>query len=351
MEGLPGMSLRAVAAVLAPLVVGSLLTGCSSGADRTAAPTPTTAVPARASAGCTAEVPVGSGEEKVTLTAAGRSGWYFRHVPASYRPARPMPVVVDLHGYSESAEIHLRMSELGAFGDKAGFVTITPQVDDPVPMWNTDLRGADLAWIGALLDEVEGTVCVDRNRVHVAGMSMGAFMTSAVACRYADRVASVAPVAGIRDIDGCRPSRPVPVVAFHGTDDGFVAWEGGYGKQVASLPRPDGSGPIGSGPTATTGPEPPSIQEITAAWAERNGCRATPSAHRVADDVVELRFPCPAHREVELYRIDGGGHAWPGSEFSASVARFVGKTTMSISADEVMWRFFQQHPLRPASSG
>src|SRR5690606_35123548 len=197
----------------------------------------------------------------------------------------------------------------------------------------------------------EETLCVDTNRVYVTGLSNGAFMTSAVACAYADRVAAVAPVAGIQDVDGCDPARPVPVVAFHGTDDQFVSFEGGLGPAVADLPAPDGSGgTVGDAPPPTTGgSDEPSVPEITAAWAERNGCDAEPEAEEVADDVTVERYPCPDGADVALYRVEGGGHTWPGSEFSASLEEIMGTTTMAISANEVMWEFFVDHPLTPAA--
>jgi polyhydroxybutyrate depolymerase len=195
--------------------------------------------------------------------------------------------------------------------------------------------------------------------VYVTGLSNGAFLTSAVACRYADRIAAAAPVAGIRDIDGCDPSRPVPVVAFHGTADTFVAYDGGYGSSVANLPSPDGSGKtigqsggdrISQGnATTTTAPgstKPPTIEEITADWAKRNGCSAKRTEEKVASDVTLLAWSCPKGDEAELYRVEGGGHSWPGSAFSKQVASVVGRTTDSISADEIMWRFFRDHPLR-----
>jgi poly(3-hydroxybutyrate) depolymerase len=49
--------------------------------------------------------------------------------------------------------------------------------------------------------------------------------------------------------------------------------------------------------------------------------------------------------EAELYRVEGGGHSWPGSELLANVENVVGHTTMSISTNEVMWEFLEQHPL------
>ena len=77
------------------------------------------------------------------------------------------------------------MSEAGPRADAVGFVVIYPQgVGDPVG-WNTTLGSADLAYIGHVLDRVEDDLCVDRRRVFAAGLSMGAFMSSSIACQYA----------------------------------------------------------------------------------------------------------------------------------------------------------------------
>jgi polyhydroxybutyrate depolymerase len=202
-----------------------VLASCSGSSGTSAKVTPSTTDPARAaarpSAGCKAATPVAAGEEKVTLTSGGAERWYFRHVPPGYAAAKPVPVVLDLHGYSEGATVHTHMSDLGSFGDTNHFVTITPQGTGAVARWDTNLDSPDLTFIGDLLDQVGRTVCVNERRVYVTGLSNGAFLTSAVACKYADRIAAAAPVAGIRDIPGCKPARPVPVIAFHGTADGF----------------------------------------------------------------------------------------------------------------------------------
>ena len=80
--------------------------------------------------------------------------------------------------------------------------------------------------------------------------------------------------------------------------------------------------------------------------AKRNGCGTTPTQKALTSDVTMISFPCPAGAEVELLRVAGGGHSWPGSAFSASIGGTVGKTTMTISANTLMWDFFQAHPLR-----
>lgn len=288
-----------------------------------------------------------AGEELVTTTSGDVQREYYRHVPPAHDGTTPVPVVLDFHGYSEGATIHLRMSELGPYGDEQGFVTITPQGLGEVARWEASLGSADLAFVSDLLDEVGETLCVDLERIYVAGLSNGAFMTSAIACELADRVAAVAPVAGVRAIEGCEPSRPVPVVAFHGTDDGYVGYDGGLGERAANLPAPDGSGrTLGElGLEVLDEPVGPSVPEIVAAWAQRNGCDATTSETVIAEDVVLISHDCPPGADAQLYRIEGGGHAWPGSAFSAQVEPLVGRTTFSIDANEVMWAFFQDHPL------
>ena len=309
-------------------------------------------VPALPSAGCGADpaTAVVPGEQRVTITSSGVERWFFERIPPAHDGHQPLPLVLDFHGYSEGAEIHLLMSALGPFGDEHGFVTLTPQGTGPVPRWDTTLGSPDLVFVGDLLDHAETTLCIDTNRVFVTGLSNGAFMSSAIACAYADRVAAVAPVAGIRNVTGCAQERPVPIVAFHGTDDGFVAYDGGLGERALDLPAPDGSGrtlrEAGVEPSADG--QTPSVPDIAESWAARNGCTGTELETTVSVDVALLTYGCPAGAEVELYRVDGGGHSWPGSDFSAQVVSVIGPTTFSIDANEIMWAFFMAHPL-PAS--
>ncbi len=314
-----------------------------------AAPTSTTAAaPVSAnSSGCKSLEPVPAGNSQVDLTSGGDARYYLRHVPAAYVVGTAMPVVVDLHGYQEGASIHTVMSSLGAYGEQQGFITITPQgTSNPVPRWDTDLASPDVAFIGDMLDNVETTLCVDVRRIFVTGLSNGAFMTSSMACAYADRFAAAAPVAGVvSNVKNCKPARAVPLITFHGTDDGFVAFDGGLGKDALELPLPDGKGKIGDNPEALKGLRGPSVPEHVAGWAKRNGCDATATETKIADDVTLVAYSCPSGADVNFYRVEGGGHTWPGSEFSKTIANVVGVTTSSINANELMWKFFSEHSL------
>jgi polyhydroxybutyrate depolymerase len=56
-----------------------------------------------------------------------------------------------------------------------------------------------------------------------------------------------------------------------------------------------------------------------------------------------LAFACPSGSAVELFRVSGGGHTWPGSRTSSELS-FLGYTAMDVSATALMWRFFPTHP-------
>ena len=328
------MTLRSVLATLAAVLLVPWIGATPAGARAK--------VESKASAGCGSSK-VREGEERISTTSGGVERGYFRHVPPAHDGEKPLPLVLDLHGASEPSTVHKGNSSLGTLGDERGFVTITPDGSGPVPHWDTRLESTDMVFLVDVLDEVEQTLCIDESRVFVAGYSNGAFAASVLACAYSDRIAAVAPVAGIRNVPGCAPARPVPVVAFHGTADEFVRFEGGLGSGVADLPPAEAQALIDLAAPTDSGE---SIPEVAAAWAQRNGCAAAPKERSVASDVTLVRYRCPGRADVQLYVAEGAGHTWPGSQFSKAIEQFVGPTTFSIDASTIMWRFFERHPLR-----
>jgi polyhydroxybutyrate depolymerase len=357
-------SLMRVGSVILVVVSAAALGACSSG-DQSGSTVPTegtsikgsettastapqsTTTSVAASTGCDTANPVAPGEVKIDTVSGSDSRWYWRSVPSAYDGTSPVPVVIDFHGYSEGADVHLMMTEMRQRGEIEGFVTVTPHGRGDVVRWDTALDSPDMVFVGDLLDELEATLCVDRRWIFATGLSNGAMMTSAVACVYADRIAAFAPVAGVQDPEGCAPSRPAPLLAIHGTDDGFVSYTGGLGEDALDLPAPDGTGTLRDlvGAESRSGP---TVPEIVGKWAERNGCSGDPTERpaEFADDVTMIAHSCPAGAEVELLRVDGGGHAWPGSEFSARIESVVGFTNMTLDADGVIWNFFVHHSLK-----
>lgn len=334
------------AALACLLIAAGLLLGCTrsgSESNRSTGCDPDERVALERTA------PDGTGGQVVTIsTPDGERSW-FQRTPAAAGSSDPRPLVIDFHGYTEGAPLHRTVSGFEALGEEEGFVTVTPQGQGTPTHWDARLDSPDLDFVGDLLDTVEGSTCIDLDQVYVTGFSNGAFMSSSVACRYADRVAAIGAVAGLRDVPDCDPARPVPVIAFHGTDDQFVRYDGGLGPDAEDLPAPDGSGKtLGEDPAAIGTLAPGSIDDavpdVAEAWADRNGCTAGSDEAAESSDTTRVSFTCPAGAAVELYRTEGGGHGWPGSLGSAMAGEVVGPTTFTIDATELTWQFFQDHP-------
>src|SRR5262249_24298083 len=173
----------ALAAASALLVAAGCAGGDSGGGSGGAAGT-TTTHPARGggsaapapSAGCdgAATAQADTAEETMSDPAdpAGPRRWLVS-APRWEPGADPLPLVLDFHGLSEGADIHSRMTGMGALGTEKGFVTVFPHGTGVPVRWDlgADPAAGDLAYVGKVLDKVESERCIDTSRVYATGLS------------------------------------------------------------------------------------------------------------------------------------------------------------------------------------
>jgi len=113
--------------------------------------------------------------------------------------------------------------------------------------------------------------------------------------------AAIAAVSGTLGTNvGCNPSRPVAVLAAHGTADPIVPFDGG------AMRGRGGASDIVSAPA------------MVDRWRAADGCQGAPAAETLpsaGDGTVVRRVtstPCAAGTAVVFYQVDDGGHTWPG---------------------------------------
>jgi polyhydroxybutyrate depolymerase len=293
----------------------------------------------RPSSGCDAEPREPVVEEERTLAVGGADRRYLLSVPTSHDGADPLPVVLSFHGLMEGADVHTNMTRYSALAEEEGFVAVFPHgTGDPV-RWNTDLDAdnGDLAYFDAVLEQIASEHCIDESRVYATGLSNGAMFTSLLVCLRADVLAAVAPVTGITHHDGCEPSRPVPIVSFHGTEDQILLFNGGVNR--SAIP---GFGGPADAPTTTAAPidlDGEGYPASAAAFAAHNGCDPDPEDTELTEEVLHRVYRCPSGADVEFYIVIGGGHSWPSSEFSQAIVDIVGMTTFDIDATRDAWEF------------
>lgn len=281
---------------------------------------------------------LGPGDHKRVLTVDELKRPYLIHVPPAYDPKKPAAVVLALHGAMMDAKIMESFTGLTKTADKHNFIVVYPNGTGPAGLYQTWNAGFfpgelhkknadDVKYLGKVLDDLPGVLNINPKRIYVAGLSNGGMMAYRVAAEMSERIAAIASVAGALVLEKYEPKRPVPVLHFHGTKDTFVPFNGSGKKTAASLRFP-------------------SVEETIRACVKANGCSEKAAEAEIemkADKIkVTRKTYADARRnaEVVLYIIENGGHTWPGMTFAPA---FLGLSTKNISANELIWEFFQKH--------
>lgn len=286
---------------------------------------------------------LGPGDHTRTIEVDKRSRTYLVHVPPKYDSKKPSPVVLAFHGGGSNAEQMVKFCGLNETADKHGFVVVYPSGTGRLEKLLTFNGGNccgyamtnkvdDVGFTKVLLDDLAKVVNVDPKRVYATGMSNGAIMSYLLASELSDRIAAIAPVGGPMGTETCNPKRPVSVIHFHGKDDEFAPFKGGKGKGVS-------------------GTDFYSVEHSIKACIKANGCKDEPKTVEIPDKAndgtkatITTYGGGKEGAEVVLVAIDGMGHTWPGQQ---PAVKFLGKSTRNVSANEMMWAFFDKHPMKP----
>jgi polyhydroxybutyrate depolymerase len=274
---------------------------------------------AKPSPGCDRTKPgLPAGRSVQRTTSEGITRNYQAYVPTS-APSSPRPLVVNLHGHGSAASAQVALSGIEPVAEREDFVTVAPNGLSA----RFDILGMkDVNYIGQIVDEVGAALCIDLSRVYSMGMSGGGGMSAVLACRSPDRFAAVAPVALVFYIASfCDGTAPTPIVAFMGTADRVVPFEGG---QI----------------TCCGNPTVRAVPTIMADWAKHNGCEPEPAIEQPgAKNEKRVWQGCDGAADTVLYVVNGGGHSWPPNVGTREVE---GKTE-TVGATEVIWSFFAAH--------
>jgi polyhydroxybutyrate depolymerase len=264
---------------------------------------------------------------------------YLLHVPPDGAGGPPIPLVIVIHGTRSTATLMPKSTRMSEAADRRRFDVAYPMGTGSFPFafhtWHTgrccgyalDARVKDVDYIHALVLELVSKANVDPDRVFVTGFSDGAMMTFRLGCDLGGEIAAIAPVGGRMPDLTCRPARPMPVIAFGGTDDDQLAND--HDRYTDERSRPYAF----------------SLGASIDFWAKEDRCSRGPEHSRVGrHDRIAYRG-CAAGSDVVLYWVKGGRHAWPGGRRSWL---FSAKPANDLDATELILDFFNRHP-RPAA--
>ena len=253
---------------------------------------------------------------------------YSKFIPSSYSKDTSLPLVVLLHGYGATGAMQESYMKFESVAETNKFILVYPDgtVDSSGRrFWNaTDAccdffsAVADDVYLLSILKEMESSYSIDAKRIYFVGHSNGGFMSYRMACKYPDRIAAIASLAGASyfKTTDCGAKSSVSVLQVHGTKDETILYEGG---QILGTSYP---GAVAS----------------ASQWATFNQCTQNAVTRSSKFDLepnitgdetsVTAWTNCQNSSEVELWTMEGAAHI---------------PTLKSTFATKI-WEFFAAHP-------
>jgi len=302
-------------------------------------------------------VSLGAGDHDRSLTVGGgASRTYIVHVPPRVSEGRPLPIVIAFHGGGGNAPSFKAYAGLDAQADREGFVVVYPdgsgRLGRRLLTWNAGAccgyasaqNVDDVGFSLAVLRDVARNVSIDPTRVYATGHSNGAMLAYRLAIDASDRIAAIAPVAGSMQATSFPPPRPVPVLHIHSVDDPRALYAGGLGP-----PFPGTQNRVSHR----------AVEPELRRWVAHDRCPAelrvveqrTTPVRGSADHTATLLVwsPCAGGAEVQLWKLTGAGHGWPGGHVRLPET-LIGPQTVVIDAALEVWRFVSRFR-RPDAPG
>lgn len=320
--------------VAATLLVPALaLVACSSGggagAGNAGEPDGAAGDAAAAPAACDPPRPVVATDAPQSFRFGDQPRAYLLALPDEYDGTTEYPLVFSFHGFASSKEGQNANAAMAEKGTARGYIVVTPDALGEPRDWNyfgNPARADDFGFVDALVVDVSERLCIDADRVYAAGHSAGSAFAGFLQCKPPYRFAAVAMVAAFIPttcpVDQATPS----VIAFHGTADPAVPYDGGS---------------VGGGAAGI-----PSVLQTLEQYADAYGCDRPPTEDDPAAGVeTDTLTGCVGSSEVVLYTIVGGTHDWPGN-----AVRPAASGGQAYPATDAILDFFDAHP-RTANTG
>ncbi len=264
---------------------------------------------------------------------------YAVDVPPRYDGSAPVPMVFYFHGGGGSIRNGLGRFDVRAAAEQAGWLLVIPEGYSP-----RSLLGQDYSWnavhccnpalarnvddpgfVRHLIESLSSEFNVDPTRIYAMGFSNGGMLTHRLASELSDLLAAAVVSEGT--IGGqaknapepaqiTPPSRPVPVMMYHGAKDRNVRPEGGLTGNLKNAGRYDMS-----------------LEESASFWADADGCDPEPETAGESWGTLFTFSGCDAGSEVVVLLMDELDHSWPyegnsGVRGADEAIRFLGRHSL-----------------------
>lgn len=272
------------------------------------------------------------------INVSGEVREYIVHIPANFKKHSKCALVLAFHGGGGTAKNSLSFFGLNPVADTAGFIVVYPNGikkgwNDGRPIKNHTQD--DIGFIRQLIDQLGKDYPIDPNKVFATGISNGGFFSFALGLHLSEKIRAIAPVCATIPTDifnGYSPAIPLGLLLINGTEDPLVPYHGGKvgGKW------------LNRGQCSST-------EETLKKFVDINSCSTRLSTETTFPNkdpndkclATRISYVCATRNQVQLIRIEGGGHTWPGGKQYLG-KKLVGRVCRDFSAAAEIWSFFRQ---------
>ncbi len=271
----------------------------------------------------------------------------YLYVPRKTKDFKSVPLVFVFHGGGGNPKSMDRRLGFTELAESEGFIVAYPEA--VARNWNDGRRTSttrahrenidDIGFVKALIEALSAEYPIDKRRIYALGPSNGGIFSHFIGAKLTKYFAAIAPVIGgiAEGLEkGFDPRYPVSVLIIQGTEDKLVPYHGG--------------------PVARNRGRIIGTDEAVKIWTKHNRTDTSPVTQDLPD--IDKRDGCTVESflwkngtggaEVQLYKLNGGGHTWPGGQ--QYLPKFVvGNVCQDLDATGVIWRFFKDHPKPPES--
>ncbi|MAD12120.1 MAG: hypothetical protein CMC04_05300 [Flavobacteriaceae bacterium] len=245
---------------------------------------------------------------------------YVLYIPDSYDGASTVPLMLNFHGFGDSASNYIINADMRAIAESETFILVYPQGScsensshwNPCPIGGDNKSSADdLGFVEAMIAEVSSKYNVDMERIYAAGYSNGGMMAYGLANYKSNLIAAVASVSGaMLDCIGST-SHPMPVLHLHGTSDGVLPYNGSNDWR--------------------------SVQSTLEHWIKLNNTNIVPTVSTDNSGGMTIEHyeydQGDSSVSVEHYKYIGGDHVWFNSNFESQ------------NTSELVWNFVSRYDI------
>jgi poly(hydroxyalkanoate) depolymerase family esterase len=295
-----------------------------------------------------APVPSGARFEEGIHVSAHGSRTYKLYVPSGLHAGQPVPLIVMLHGCTQSPDDFAAGTRMNTLAEEQSFLVAYPAQPasaNAQKCWNwfspgdQERDGGEPALIAGITRQIMRDYAVDSARIYVAGLSAGGAAAAIMGAAYPDLYAAVGVHSGL----ACGAARDLP--------SAFAAMRrGGAGTLRRASSDVTASDAAQTVPTIVfhadgdTTVHPSNSDHVLAQAGTTAGNLTTTVEHgEVANG--GRKFTRTLHSDscgiavLEQWTVHGGGHAWSGGSPEGSYTDPRGP-----DASRAMLRFFLDHP-------